>query len=223
MPYYLAVILAIYSVFLLAQHADREARRAFAARLGALYRTRGEFWRLLAWAQDARGRGDAPAAARFAEQASALVASVTGESTALRRDYPAYAGEIGWTAGMLDDELADMGRAVAWPDLRDFDRWVTGRGRRPVDSVLRPPVTMGDDVLTRRIHAGFGALIGAPGGFAAWLGIYWGRMDATVPGLLLFVLMGAAVLGHVAGAMRETLWTALMHGIRVRGWWPGPA
>jgi hypothetical protein len=220
--YYLAAVLLVYGAFLLAQHADRRTRRAFAARLGALYRVRGEFWRLCVWAQDARGRGDAEAAARFREQAAALLPRITGESKALRMDEPALAGELGWTAGMLDDELADMGRAVAWTELRDFERWITGRARPPVETVLNPPATMENDTVTRRIYQAFGAGLGAAGGFAAWMVAYWGRHDATLAMLAFFILLGAAVLGHVAGAMRAELWTALAR-IRHRSWWAGPA
>jgi hypothetical protein len=220
--YYLAAVLLVYGAFLLAQHADRKTRRAFAARLGALYRMRGEFWRLRVWAQDARARGDAEAAARFHEQASALLPRITGESTALRMDEPALAGELGWTAGLLDDELADMGRAVGWADLRDYERWITGRGRPPVEAVLNPRPTLEDDVLTRRIYQAFGAGLGAAGGFAAWMVGYWGRQDATLVMLAFFILLGAAVLGHVAGAMRAELWTALGR-IRHRAWWVGQA
>jgi hypothetical protein len=220
--YYLVAVLVIYLTFLLACYEDRKARQAFAARLGALYRTRGEFWRLCTCARDARERGDAEAAARFTGQASALLPAATGESTALRREYPVLAGEIGWTAGMLDDELADMGRAVAWTELRDFDRWITGRGRMPVEGVLTPAPTIENDVLTRRIYMGCGVAAGAAAGLVAWLVTYWSRPDATLAMMWLFIIAGAAVLGHVAGAMRETLWTALVHGIRYRRWWMGP-
>ncbi len=218
---YLVAVLLIYGVFLVAQHADRTARRAFAARLSALYRTRGEFWRLYTWATEARARGDEAAGARFREQAAALLPSVTGESTALRRDYPALAGEIGWMAGLLDDELAEMGRAVAWPD-RDFDRWITGRDRPSVDAVLNPVPAMDDDALTRRIHAGIGVVLGAAGGFVSWLTTYWNDHAGTLANMAFYILVGAAVLGHIAGAMRHTLWNALVTGIRYRAWWAGP-
>ena len=41
---------------------------------------------------------------------------------------------------------------------------------------------------------------------------------ATATGLLLSVLVGGVVLGYVAGAMRDTLWHALVRGRRYRGW-----
>ncbi|HYW11284.1 MAG TPA: hypothetical protein VE871_04985 [Longimicrobium sp.] len=177
--------------------------------------------RLYTWATEARARGDEAAGARFREQAAALLPSVTGESTALRRDYPALAGEIGWMAGLLDDELADMGRAVAWPD-RDFDRWITGRGRPPMEAVINPLPAMDDDALTRRIHMGIGIVLGAAAGFAAWLATYWNDYAGTLANLAFYIVLGAAVLGHIAGAMRHTLWNALVAAIRYRLWWAGP-
>ena len=220
---YLGTIGFIYLAFLLLRHADRRTRQAFAARLSAMYRVRGEFWRLCVWARDARERGDAAAGARFGEQAQALLPAVTGESTALRREYPALAGEIGWTAGMLDDELADMGRAVARTDVREFDRWITGRGRPPVEKVLKPGDTLEDDAISRRIHRAVGIAAGATGGFLAWLATYWNDPGATLSTMAFFIVIGAAVLGHVAHAMRDTLWSALVRGIRYRGGWFGPA
>jgi hypothetical protein len=219
---FLVGVLLIYGVFLIAQHADRTARRAFAARLAAMYRTRGEFWRLYTWATEARARGDAEAGARFRDQAAVLLPAVTGDATALRRDYPALATEIGWMAGLLDDELADMGRAVAWPD-RDFDRWVTGRDRPPVEAVINPAPAMDDDALTRRIHVGIGVVLGTAGGFVAWLITYWNDPAGTLVNMAFYILLGAAVLGHIAGAMRHTLWNALAAGIHYRNWWAGPA
>lgn len=152
MSHYLTVVGLIYAVFLLVQRADRRTRRAFATRLRALYRARGEFWRLRVWAQEARDRGDVDGAARFTQQASALVPGITGESSALRMAYPRQAMELGWTAGMLDDELAEIGRSLVAVDLRDCERWITGRGRPPVESVLNPAARIEDDALTGRIH-----------------------------------------------------------------------
>jgi hypothetical protein len=40
--------------------------------------------------------------------------------------------------------------------------------------------------------------------------------------LAFFILLGAAVLGHVAGAMRESVWKGLAR-IGSRHWWAGPA
>jgi hypothetical protein len=215
--YYLAVVLIIYVSFLLARRADRRARQAFAGRLGALYRTRGEFWRLRAWAQEAHDRGDAEAGMRFSAQSAELLPRITGESTALRRDYPAYAGEIGWTAGMLDDELADMGRALAAGGVQGYERWITGRGRTSVDIVLNPTPGMEDDVLAGRIHLAFGVVAGAAGGFISWMITYSTDADAPLSALLFFMLIGGAVLGHVAREARATLWSGLLT-LRRRVW-----
>jgi hypothetical protein len=215
--YYLAVVLIIYVTFLLARRADRRARQAFGGRLSALYRTRGEFWRLRAWAQEAHDRGDADAGTRFSAQSAELLARITGESTALRLDYPVYAGEIGWTAGMLDDELADMGRALTVGGVEGYERWTTGQGRPPVDLVLNPAPGMDDDALTGRIHMAFGVAAGAAGGFVAWMVTYWGDVDARLSTLFFFMLIGAAVLGHVAREARATLWSGLLT-VRRRGW-----
>jgi FtsH-binding integral membrane protein len=88
--------------------------------------------------------------------------------------------------------------------------------------VLNRAGTIENDALTRRIYQAFGAGLGAAGGFTAWLAIYWGRQDATLAMLAFFILLGAAVLGHVAGAMRAEPWAALAR-IRHRYWWAGPA
>jgi hypothetical protein len=216
--YYLAVIGLIYAAFLLTQRADRRSRQAFATRLGALYRARGEFWRLRVWAQEAHDRGDVEAGARFTGQAAALLPGITGESTALRREHQRYVGELGWTAGLLDDELADMGRVLAAADLRDCDRWVTGRGRTPVEAVLNPMPAMDDDLLAARMHMGLGMVIGAVGGLAGWLVAYWGDMDARLSTMFFFIVLGAAVLGHVGYVLKDRLWSGLAYGIRHRGW-----
>lgn len=218
MYYYLAVLLFIYGSFLLAQRADRRARQAFAARLGALYRTRGEFWRLRVWAQEARDRGDAETAARFVQQAAALLPGITGESTALRRAWPEYAMEIGWTPGMLDGELAEMGRVLASAEVRDCERWITGRGRPAVESVLTPAPRIEDDGIAERIHMGIGIVVGALGGFGAWMGIYWNDADARLSTMFFFIVLGAWVLGHVGRAMKDQLWTGLTRGYCHR-WW----
>ena len=215
---YLTALAFAYLVFLLARRADRRARQAFAARLGAMYRMRSEFWRLCEWARDARERGDVEAAARFGEQAQALLPIATGDAAALRLDDPILAGEIGWTAGMLDDELRDMGRAVATADLREFDRWITGRGRRPVEWVINPPPTLEDDGLSRRIHRVIGGVVGAGAGLVAWLQTFWRDTGVNVFALVVFVLVGAVATGYLAGVMRDELWYALMRGIRYRGW-----
>lgn len=221
MTYFLAVITFIYVSFLLAQRADRRARQAFAGRLGAIYRARGEFWRLRVWAQEARDRGDADTAARFAEQAAALVPGITGSSTSLRRDYPIYAGEIGWMAGVLDDELAEMGQSLAAADLRECERWITGRGRPSVDLVLNPSPRMEDDALAGRMHMAIGIVVGGVGGFFAWLGAYWGDMDAQLWTLFFFMIVGAAALGHVARAAKDEMWAKLFSSFRHR-WWADP-
>lgn len=215
---YLTALAFAYLMFLFARRADRRARQAFAARLGAMYRMRSEFWRLCEWARDARARGDDEAAARFGEQAQALLPVATGDAAALRLDDPLLAGEIGWTAGMLDDELRDMGRAVATADLRDFDRWITGRGRRPVELVINPPPTFEDAGLSRRVHTVIGGVVGAAAGFVAWLLAFWQDTGINVPALVVHVLVGAVATGYLAGRMRDELWYALARGIRYRGW-----
>lgn len=216
--FYLAAIGLLYTAFLLTERADRRARQAFAARLSALYRERGEFWRLRVWVQDARDRGDDEAAARFMEQAAALVPGITGSSTALRRDYPRFAGELGWTPGALDDELAEIGRSLAAADLRDCERWITGRGRPPVERVLNPAARMEDDVLSGRIHMTIGVVVGATGGFLVWMMSYWGDMGARLSTMVGFIVIGAAALGTVAYRMKNRLWSALADTIRYRGW-----
>lgn len=217
---YLIATALFYGVFLLRQRRDRQRRQAFASRLRALYHVRGEFWRMRAWAADARARGDAEGAARFIREAAALIPGITGASTGLRRDDPELAGELGWTAGVLDEELADMGGAMTAADLRPFERWITGRGRPPVDAVLNPRPAMEDDARSERVHTLIGAAVGGSGGFASWMVLYWGRMDATLGGMGFFILLGAIVVGHVAGATRRRLWAALY---RFRSGWIRPA
>lgn len=217
MIYYLAVLGIFYATFLLAQRGDCRARRAFAGRLGAIHRARDEFWRLRVWAQEARERGDGEAAAGFMAQAAALVPGLTGSSVTLRREHPRYTGEIGWMGGILDDELAEIGRSLASEDLRACERWITGRGRPSLQAVLEPP-RIGDDVVTGRIHMAIGIVVGAVVGFGAWLGIYWGDMQARLSTMFFFIVIGAAVLGHIAGKGREQLWAHLFAGIRHYGW-----
>lgn len=50
------------------------------------------------------------------------------------------------------------------------------------------------------------------------MGTYWGDMDARVSTMILFIVVGAAVLGHVAHAMKDRLWSILVNGVRHRGW-----
>jgi hypothetical protein len=216
--FYLAIVFIVYAGFLLARHLDRRSRQAFATRLAANYRLRNEFWRVRGWQQAARERGDADAAERFGLQAARLVARVTGECGQMRLEHQPLAYEIGWTAGMLDDELADMGRAVASSDLSSYERWMTGRDRAPVDAVLNPRPGIADDELSGRIHLVIGVIVGALGGFVAWVVTYWGETAVRTPELVLFVLLGAVVLGHVAREAKGTLWDALLTVTRPIGW-----
>lgn len=216
--FYLAIVAIVYAGFLLARHLDSRSRQAFATRLAANYRLRNEFWRIRGWQQEARERGDANAAERFGLQASQLVARVTGECGQMRLDHQPLAYEIGWTAGMLDDELADMGRAVGAPDMRGFEQWITGRERAPVEAVLNPRPGIADDELSGRIHLVIGVLVGSLGGFVAWVVTYWADTAGRTPELVLFVLLGAVVLGHVAREAKGTLWDALLTATRPIGW-----
>ncbi|HTE18211.1 MAG TPA: hypothetical protein VK689_07500, partial [Armatimonadota bacterium] len=181
MFFYFAIVLFVYGSFLYCRHRDRATRQAFATRLAANYRLRNEFWRVRGWQQQARERGDADAAERFGAQAAQLVARVTGEASQMRLDHQPLAYEIGWTAGLLDEELADMGHAVAAQEMRNYDRWITGRDRPPVDAVLNPRPGIADDELSGRIHLVIGVFVGAMGGFIAWLVTYWGDTAARTP------------------------------------------
>jgi hypothetical protein len=218
--FYLAIVFIVYAGFLLARYLDRRSRQAFATRLAANYRLRNEFWRVRGWQQEARERGDAGAAERFGLQAAQLVARVTGECSQMRLEHQPLVYEIGWTAGMLDDELADMGRAVASADLSSYERWISGTGRTPPDAVLNPRPGITDDELSGRIHLVIGVTIGAAGGFLAWLATYWGDADARVATMALYVVLGAAVLGHVGREMKGSLWRTLADGVRFYGWGP---
>lgn len=223
MFYYLAVVVVVYVTFLVARHEDREGRKAFAGRLRTLYRLRSEFWKLRVWADEARQRGDEGAAARFSAQAADELPEIGRRTVALRREFPEYAGEIGWIPGMPDEELAEMAQSVASYGLQGYERWITGKGRPPMDAILTPRPGIEDDALSARIHMAFGAAVGAVTGFLAWMVIYWGRMDARISTMVLFMVIGAAVLGHVAGAARDTLWSALARSFRRRMWWFGRA
>lgn len=209
MLYYLVSVLLIYAAFLATRQRERRARQAFAARLGALYRVRSEFWRVRVWAQEARERGDADALARFGRQAEALVARATGESTQLRRDDPRLALELGWSAGLLDEELADMGHAVSSPELRGYERWITGRGRTPVESILNPRPAMEDDALSGRIQLVLGMIVGAICGFVAWMITYRAVVVVPMWTLALYMGIGAAALGHIAWDSKGRLWGRL--------------
>jgi hypothetical protein len=217
---YLVLVILVYAAFLLARRQDRAARRVFAALLGALHRDRAEFWRLRQWARDARERGDEAAATELKGEASARLPAILRDSTALRRAYPEYTGEIGWMAGTLDDELAAMGRSLVSVDLVDCERWIDGSGRPSLRSVLHPPPAIGDDAHAGRVHGLIGAVVGAAGGWIAWVFTYTSDTHVSTATLALYLGAGALVVGYVASQVRETLWGVLARGIRRIGWGP---
>ncbi|MBW3571669.1 MAG: hypothetical protein KY467_11225 [Gemmatimonadetes bacterium] len=222
MIYFLGFVAAVYVAFLLARNEERRSRREFGARLGALYRLRSEFWRLRAWAGDAHLRGDDQAAAGLNGQAAETLPEINRQTLALRRDadYREYLAEIGWIPGAPDEELRDMAEAVTVTSLVGYDRWITGKGRTPVESVVNPRPPMEDDALAAKIHMAFGIVAGVVAGFFVYLRTYAGRPDATMG--MLFVYMGATalVLGYVGSQAKDTLWYALGRRMRFRRWLP---
>lgn len=220
MIYYLAVVAAVYVAFLVARNEDRRSRRDFAARLGAIYRLRSEFWRLRVWARDAEVRGDREAAAGLNSQAAEKLPEINRQTLSLRRDYNAYVAEIGWLPGMPDEELRDMAEAVTISSMVGYDRWITGKGRTPVDSVINPPPLIEEDALSARLHMAFGIVIGVLGGFFAYLRTYAGRPDATMGLMIFYMTLSAAVLGYVGSQAKDSLWRALGRSMRIARWTP---
>jgi hypothetical protein len=216
--YYLAVVAGIYAVFLVARNAERRSRRDCAARLGALYRLRSEFWRLRVWAADAEARDDREAAADLKGQAAEKLPEINGQTLSLRRDYNEYVSEIGWLAGTPDDELRDMGEAVTVPSLTGYDRWITGKGRAPVESVINPKPTIEEDALSARLHGAFGIVVGVVIGFIVYLRTYSGRPDGTTGMMIFYMALSAAVLGSVAFQVKDSLWPALSRSLRFARW-----
>jgi hypothetical protein len=218
MIYYLGIVAAVYVAFLLARSEDRRNRREFGARLGAIYRLRAEFWRLRAWAGEADLRGDREAAAGLNGQAAEKLPEINRQTLALRRDYNEYVAEIGWLPGMPDEELRDMGEAVTISSMVGYDRWITGKGRTPVDSVINPRPLIEDDALAGKIHMAFGILLGVVGGFFMWLRTYAGRPDGTIGMMVFYMVISAAVLGYVGSQAKDSLWRGLARTTRLSRW-----
>ncbi|HEX6372081.1 MAG TPA: hypothetical protein VF006_24370 [Longimicrobium sp.] len=218
MFYYLAVVAAVYVTFLVARNEDRRSRREFATRLGAIYRLRSEFWRLRVWAGEAHLRGDEPAAAGLNGQAAEKLPEINRQTLSLRRDYGDYVAEIGWLPGMPDEELRDMAEAVTISSTVGYDRWISGKGRTPVDSVINPRPLIEDDALSAKIHMAFGIVVGVAGGFFAYLRTYAGRPDATMGMMIFYMGLSAAVLGYVGSQARDSLWKALARSMRFARW-----
>lgn len=220
MIYYLFVVGCVYAVFLIARSEDRRSRREFAARLGAIYRLRSEFWRLRVRAGDADVRGDREAAAGLNSQAVEKLPEINRHTLTLRRDHSEYVAEIGWLPGVPDAELRDMAEAVATSSLRGYERWITGKGRTLVDSVINPRPLIEDDALAARLHMGFGVVIGLLGGFFAYLLSYAARPDATMGMMIFSMALSAAVLGYVGYQAKDSLWRALGRPMRMARWVP---
>lgn len=216
--YYLGVVGAVYVAFLVARSEDRRNRREFGARLGAIYRLRSEFWRLRAWAGAAHDRGDAPAAADLNGQAAEKLPEINRQTLGLRRDHSDYVAEIGWLPGMPDEELRDMAEAVTVSSMVGYDRWITGKGRTPVDSVVNPRPLIEDDALAAKMHMGVGIVIGVAGGFFAYLRTYAGREDATMTMMVFYMVLSAAVLGYVGSQAKDSLWRSLGRSMRFGRW-----
>lgn len=220
MIYYLAVVASVYVAFLVARSEDRRRRREFATRLGAIYRLRSEFWRLRVWAGDADVRGDKQAAADLNGQAAEKLPEINRQTLSLRRDYnyKDYVAEIGWIPGMPDEELRDMAEAVTISSMVGYDRWITGKGRTPVDSVINPRPRLEDDPIAARMHMALGIVVGLAGGFYAYLRAYSDRPDAGMGMLVFYMVLSAAVLGYVGSQARDSLWRALGRTLRIARW-----
>lgn len=214
MFYYLGVVAAVYALFLLAQRRDRARRRELAARLGALYRLRSEFWRLRAWADEARRRGDEPAAAELNSQAAEQLPGINRQTSAVRKEFNDYMAEIGWLPGGPDEELRDMGESVTIASMIGYDRWITGKGRVPVDSVLNPRPRIEEDALAGRMHMAFGIVLGLVLGFAVSLR----QGGGTTTTMLVYMGISALVLGYVGAQAKDHLWYTLGRVFRWGRW-----
>jgi hypothetical protein len=216
--YYLSVVLAAYVAFLIARNEDRKSRREFAARLGAIYRLRAEFWRLRVWAGEAHVRGDGQAAAGLNTQAAEKLPEINRQTLSLRRDYSEYVRELGWPAGMPDDELREMAESVTLSSMVGYDRWITGKGRTPVESVTNPRPLIQDDALAGKIHMAFGIVIGMAYGFFVYLRTYASTPGDTTFMMLFYMGLCAAVLGYVGSQAKDALWRALGRSMRLGRW-----
>jgi hypothetical protein len=216
--YYLGVVVIVYVAFLIAQNEDRKGRREFAARLGAIYRLRSEFWRLRVWAGEAHVRGDGEAAAGLNSQAAEKLPEINRQTLSLRRDHSEYVRELGWPAGMPDDELREMAESVTLSSMVGYDRWITGKGRTPVESVTNPRPLIQDDALAGKIHMTFGIVIGMAYGFFVYLRTYADTPGDTTFAMLFYMGICAAVLGYVGSQAKDSLWRALGRSMRVDRW-----
>jgi hypothetical protein len=216
--YYLSVVVAAYVAFLIARNEDRKSRREFATRLGAIYRLRAEFWRLRVWARDAHVRGDEQAAAGLNGQAAEKLPEINRQTLSLRRDHSEYVREIGWLPGMPDDELREMAESVTLSSMVGYDRWITGKGRTPVESVTNPRPLIQDDALAGRIHMTFGVVIGMAYGFFVYLRAYAGHPGDTTVMMVFYMALCAAVLGYVGSQAKDSLWKALGRSMRFGRW-----
>lgn len=220
MFYYFGVIASVYVAFLVARQKDREGRRELALRLGAIYRLRSEFWRLRVWAGKAYDRGDPQASAGMNAQAAEKLPEINRQTQALRRDYVDYTAEIGWLAGMPDEELRDMGEAVTLSSMVGYDRWISGKGRTPVESVLNPRPLIQDDALAAKMHMALGIVIGVVGGFFGYIHTFARRPDASTGMMIFYMVVSAAVLGYVGAQARDSLWKALGRSMRIARFMP---
>jgi hypothetical protein len=217
---YLVIVALVYVTFLIARAEDRRNRRELGTRLGAIYRLRSEFWRLRVWAGEAHLRGDEEAAAGLNGQAAETLPEINRQTLSLRRDYNEYMAEIGWIPGMPDEELRDMAEAVTLSSMVGYDRWITGKGRTPVDAVINPRPRIEDDALSGRLHMAFGIVVGVVGGFFAYLRTYAGHPGDTMGIMIFYMALSAAVLGYVGSQAKDSLWKALGRSMRIARWMP---
>jgi hypothetical protein len=200
---FLLLLILTEASVLLARRADRENRRRFVAGLAALHRERDEFWKLRAWVDEARGRGDDDLAAGLVRQAVGRIPLLQARDDELRRADPVLAMEIGWMAGAVHPEMQAIVDSFARQDESSWRGWLRGPRERPdAEAILHPPDTIENDGLSIRLAQITGAVLGAGLGSLLVIDYVWMHRDATTVTMLAILLASTAACAWVAGEVR---------------------
>ncbi|HEX8394994.1 MAG TPA: hypothetical protein VF665_21790 [Longimicrobium sp.] len=200
---YLLLLVLVEASVLAARWRDRENRRAFVAGLTALHRERDEFWKLRAWVDEARARGDGEVADGLVRQAVGRIPGLQAREDELRRGNPVLAMEIGWSAGMVNPEMQAIMDSLTRVDESSWRGWLRGPRARPdAAAVMSPAVTLENDPLSVRLAQIAGGVAGAGIGALLVVDHVWMHRDAGASTLLAIVVASAAVTAWVAGEVR---------------------
>lgn len=200
---FLLLLILAEAAVLLARRADRENRRKFVVGLAALHRERDEFWKLRAWVEEARARGDAEIAAGLVRQAVGRIPLLQAREDELRRGDPVLAMEIGWMAGSVHPEMQAIMDSFARADGSSWRGWLRVPRERPdTDAILHPQATLENDRLSIRLAQITGAVAGAGFGSLLVIDYVWMNRDATTLTMLAILLASTAACAWVAGEVR---------------------